>query len=236
MKNKVNQQLLHMFNQLPGYWGCKDKNGVFVYVNEDLKKLIGFEHDLDCICRTDFDIEGPLAVCAESFQEQDNFVMMTGNRLRVLDIHPYAKGKWRAILFTKVPWKNEQNEIIGTILYGVELKDTAALEVGHLICHAAKIDNQKQASFNIAPPCQSIKLNTRESEVLFLFLYGKKPQYIAKMLGLSVKTIENHVLRLREKFNANTKNELLDIAINLGFGSHIPESMLKHQLSVILKE
>ncbi|GAL04474.1 transcriptional regulator LuxR family [Photobacterium aphoticum] len=59
---------------------------------------------------------------------------------------------------------------------------------------------------------------------------------MAKVLGLSVKTVENYVLRLREKFNANSKSELIDLALEQGFGSHIPESMLKRQLSVILKE
>ncbi len=119
---------------------------------------------------------------------------------------------------------------------GIELKDTALLEAGHWICRAAGLNPKEQASFNIDLHNSPIKLNTRESEVLFLLLYGKKPQYIAKVLNLSVKTIENYVLRLREKFNANTKGELLDLALDHGYGSHIPPSMLKQQLSVILKE
>ena len=135
-----------------------------------------------------------------------------------------------------MPWKNEQNEIIGTIFSGVELKDTAILEVGHWICRAAGLKIKEQASFNLDTNTLPVKLNTRESEVLFLLLYGKKPQYIAKVLAISVKTVENYVLHLRAKFNANSKSELLDRALDLGFGSHIPESMLKRQVSVILKE
>lgn len=225
-----------MFNQLPGCWGCKDKDSVFVYANAEYGKIIGVDHHLDCIGRTDFDMPSPTVECAESFQQQDNLVISTGNRMRVLDIHPYSDGSWRAHLFTKTPWINEQNETIGTIFSGLELKDTAILEVGHWICRAAGLNKNEQASFNLDINNQPIKLNTRESEVLFLLLYGKKPQYIAKVLGVSVKTVENYVLRLREKFNANSKSELLDLALDLGFGSHIPESMLKRQLSVILKE
>lgn len=225
-----------MFNQLPGCWGCKDKDSVFVYANAEYGKIIGVNHHLDCIGRTDFDMPSPTVECAESFQQQDNLVISTGNRMRVLDIHPYSDGSWRAHLFTKTPWINEQNETIGTIFSGLELKDTAILEVGHWICRAAGLNKNEQASFNLDINNQPIKLNTRESEVLFLLLYGKKPQYIAKVLGVSVKTVENYVLRLREKFNANSKSELLDLALDLGFGSHIPESMLKRQLSVILKE
>ncbi|BDR35872.1 hypothetical protein PDY_29200 [Photobacterium damselae subsp. damselae] len=178
----------------------------------------------------------PTIECAEHFQEQDQQVIVSGQRLRILDIHPYSDGTWRAHLFTKMPWRNDDNKIIGTIFSGIELKDTALLEAGHWICRAAGLNPKEQASFNIDLHNSPIKLNTRESEVLFLLLYGKKPQYIAKVLNLSVKTIENYVLRLREKFNANTKGELLDLALDHGYGSHIPPSMLKQQLSVILKE
>lgn len=236
MKDKVDPQLLHMFNQLPGCWGCKDNDSIYVHANTEFSRIIGVDHHLDCVGITDFDIPSPPVEYAESFQEQDNFVMTTGNRIRVLDIHPYADGNWRAHLFTKTPWKNEKNEIVGTIFSGVELQDTAILEVGHWICRAAGLNGKKQTSFNLDSHNHPINLNTRESEVLFLLLYGKKPQYIVRVLGISVKTIENYVLRLREKFNANSKSELLDHALELGFGSHIPESMLKHQLSVILKE
>lgn len=236
MKEKVDQSLLQIFNQLPGCWGCKDINSVFVYANAEYGQIIGVDHHQDCIGRTDFDMPSPTVECAESFREQDQQVILSGKRLRILDIHPYSDGSWRAHLFTKTPWKNTEDEIVGTIFSGVELKDTAILEVGHWICRAAGISPKQQLSFDLEPNNTPVNLNTRESEVLFLLLYGKKPQYIGKVLGVSVKTVESYVARLREKFNANSKNELIDLALDLGFGSHIPESMLKHQLSIILKE
>jgi DNA-binding CsgD family transcriptional regulator len=236
MKNDVTPQLLHIFNQLPGCWGCKDKDSVYVHANTEFSKIIGVDHHLNCVGLTDFDIPSPPVEYAESFQEQDNLVITTGNRIRVIDIHPYSDGNWRAHLFTKTPWKNQQGEIVGTIFSGIELKDTAILEVGHWICRATGLNKKEQASFNLNIHNQPISLNTRESEVLFLLLYGKKPQYIARVLEISVKTVENYELHLREKFNANSKNELQDLALDLGFGSHIPESMLKRQLSAILKE
>ncbi len=205
MKDKVDPTLLHIFNQLPGCWGCKDKDSVFIYANAEYGKIIGVDHHLDCIGRTDFDMPSPTVECADSFREQDTLVLSTGNRMRVLDIHPYSDGSWRAHLFTKTPWKNEQDETVGTIFSGVELKDTAILEVGHWICRAAGLSNKEQASFSLDLHSQAVSLNTRESEVLFLLLYGKKPQYIAKVLNVSVKTVENYVVRLREKNSTQTR-------------------------------
>lgn len=238
MQNKKNTPLalLSMFDQLPGCWGCKDLDSVFVYANQEYGQLIGLKNKEDCFGRTDFDMPSPTIECADLFQTQDKLVIESGKRLRVLDIHPYSNGRWHAHLFTKTPWLDENGEICGTIFCGQEISDTAILEVGHWICRAAGHSPGKQQSFSVDLHRQKIHLTARESEVLFLHLYGKKPQYIAKVLELSVKTIENHFAHLRDKFGANSKSELIERALDLGFGSHIPERLLTKQLSVILKE
>ncbi|GAL04473.1 transcriptional regulator LuxR family [Photobacterium aphoticum] len=183
MKNSVDPSLLHIFNQLPGCWGCKDKNSIFVYANEEYGEMIGVDHHLDCIGRSDFDMPSPTIECATEFQAQDQLVITTGQRIRVLDIHPYADGRWRAHLFTKTPWKNEHDSIVGTIFSGLELKDTAILEVGHWICRAAGMDPKEQASFNVVQPQGRILLNTRESEVLFCCCMAKNLSTWPKCLG-----------------------------------------------------
>ncbi|PLC56239.1 helix-turn-helix transcriptional regulator [Photobacterium carnosum] len=227
---------LDILNQLPGCWGCKDINSVFVYVYEEYSKIIGFNNPLDCIGFTDFDIPHLSDKYAYIFQQQDLQVMTTEKRLRILDIHPYADGSWRVHLFTKTAWRDNNSKIIGTIFSGIELKDTSLLEIGHWLCRSSEIKYQQEKSNHFNNQQLNIFLNTRESEVLFLLLYGKKPQYISKTLQLAVKTVENYVVRLRDKFNANSKGELIELALDAGFGSHIPESMLKTQQSIILRE
>lgn len=238
MNNKNASFSPHVFDQLPGCWGCKDINSTFVYVNPEYGRMVGFDNHLDCIGKTDYQVPITTKDYADKYVEQDQIVIETERTIRVLDIHPYHDGKWRAHLFTKTPWRDQNNQIIGTIFSGIELTDTAVLEVGHWLCRAIGITQQQKNSsmLRINIKKEDIGLNTRESEVLFLLLHGKKPQYIANTLGVSVKTIENYVLRLREKFNANSKGELLDLALELGYGSNIPESMLKTQLSIVLKD
>ncbi|MCD9490964.1 PAS domain-containing protein [Photobacterium phosphoreum] len=233
MNNNGNYPSFEILNQLPGCWGCKDINSVFVYVNEEYSRIIGFNNPLDCIGLTDFDIPHLNPKYAHLFQQQDLQVIQSEKQLRILDIHPYADGYWRAHLFTKTAWRDNNNNVIGVIFSGVELKHTSLLEIGHWICRSNTTQYHEKNTFNQQV---NIFLNTRESEVLFLLLYGKKPQYISKTLQLAVKTVENYVVRLREKFNANSKGELIELALDAGFGSHIPESMLKTQQSIILTE
>ncbi|MGP8306303.1 helix-turn-helix transcriptional regulator [Vibrio sp. YIC-376] len=228
----IEQSLLR---QLPGCWGCKDKDSVFRYVNQEYAELIGYATPEDCVGKTDFEMPSPTIECAQEFQRQDKYVLETGQSLKILDIHPYPDGRWRAHIFTKTPWKDEQGKILGTIFYGRELTDTAVIEVGYWVCRAVDTAPNQQSIFrfsNLNPKPE--KLTIREQETLFLLLYGKKPQYISQVMGISTKTVEGHVARLRNKFRANSKNELIDKAMEAGYGSIVPKTLLKHQLSVVL--
>lgn len=89
MPNHLTLEQISLFKQLPGYWGCKDLNSVFVYANQAYGELIGLKRAEDCIGRTDFEMPSPTAACAAEFQQQDRYVIETGHSVKVLDIHPY---------------------------------------------------------------------------------------------------------------------------------------------------
>ncbi len=228
---------LNLFNQLPGCWGCKDRHSKYVRVNKEYAELFYSDLPEDYIGLTDFDLPGERSHFAEEFQAQDKEVMRTGKQMRVLNIHQDKdKTGWRAHLFTKSAWRDNNNNIIGVIFSGMELKDTAILEVGHWICRAAEVSYDDESTFTTRVPQSNISLNARESEVLFFLLYAKTPKYIASALDLSVKTIDNYVCQLREKFNAGTKSQLIEIALDLGYSSHIPNSLIKRPMSIVLKD
>lgn len=110
--NTIEQSLLR---QLPGCWGCKDKDSVFRYVNQEYAELLGHTSPEECIGKTDFEMSSPTTECAQEFQRQDKHVIETGESLKILDIHPYPDGRWRAHIFTKTPWRDEQGNTLGTI-------------------------------------------------------------------------------------------------------------------------
>ncbi|MEF1174783.1 helix-turn-helix transcriptional regulator [Vibrio sinaloensis] len=230
----MSPHLVSLFNQLPGYWGCKDQNSVFVYANLAYAQLVGLESPDQCIGLSDHEIPSPTSRCAEDFRSQDIYVMEHRTSLKVLDIHPYPDGRWRAHIFIKTPWYNELGEVQGSIFYGQDLSDTAILEVGHWICRATGLSDDSMLSLKNPQTEPPLKLSPRESEALFLLLYGKKPNYIAKVMNISIKTLESHVARLRAKFGAHTKAQLIDLALERGFGSQIPHTLLRKQISVAL--
>ena len=96
----MNEQQASLFNQLPGYWGCKDLNSVFVYANDAYAKLIGFTQSNQCIGLSDSQMPSPTSRCAADFVRQDRYVIENKAQLKILDIHPYPDGSWRAHIFT----------------------------------------------------------------------------------------------------------------------------------------
>jgi DNA-binding NarL/FixJ family response regulator len=56
-------------------------------------------------------------------------------------------------------------------------------------------------------------LSDRELEVLQLSGAGQTPREIANQLGISVKTVETHRMRVREKLNLSSSAELMRFAI-----------------------
>lgn len=223
-----------LVEQLPGYWGCKDLNSVFVYTNQAYAQLIGFSSADQVTGLTDYDMPCKTANCADDFRQQDHHVIQTQCSLKILDIHPYPDGSWHAHIFTKKPWFDGNGQVKGTVFFGQDLTETAILEVGHWICRATGINNAfKQPKLDKLNGVKE-KLTAREEEVLFLLLYGKKPTFIAATMNISIKTFEGYVARLRAKFSAHSKAHLIDLALDRGYGSHIPQTLLRTQLSVVL--
>lgn len=226
--------LISLFEQLPGCWGCKDTQSRFVHVNLAYAKLVGAHSPEALRGRSDEELPQAIAACAALFKQQDRQVIESGRYMRVLNIHPYPNGQWQAHVFTKVPWYGDDGEVLGTIFHGQALNDNPILEVGQWICKAAGIETVEPQPAANTQGCAS--LSARESEVLFFHQFGKKPQFIAQSLGVSVKTIENHFANLRVKLGAASKTELVDKALENGVGCKIPDSLLKQQLTLVLSE
>lgn len=239
---KIDAKLQGLFDQMPGCWGCKDMNSVFMYANKEYAQVIGLERDehLDIIDRTDFDMPCDTVNCAELFRNQDKTVIVTEKRMRILDIHPFAGKEWKAYIFTKTPLYDENKKISGTIFHGVNITNSTILELGSQLSKmTSEIQNGllgSQNSYLLTHKFNEIKLSSREAECLFFMLRGKTVKLIAKYLGISPRTVEEFVAKLKNKFNAENKYELIDNAIQAGFLNTIPESLFQTQLSVALKE
>lgn len=235
----ISDLMKSFFDQIPGASGCKDLNSVFMYANQDYTNIVGLNHGQDIIGRTDFDMPCDTVNAASMFREQDKRVIHSLQKMRILDIHPFAGGIWRAYIFTKTPLM-DGNQCIGTIFHGADITNATTLEIGSLLARTKieKVHNDLigQDSYMLSQSFNNIKLTERQSEVLFYLLRGKTAKQIGRYLSLSDRTIHEHMDYLRCKFNAQNKHELIDLAISYGFLNMVPESLFRTQLSIELKD
>ncbi len=112
-----------LFEQLPGCWGCKDTESVFVYANLAYNQLIGLmPGKLYWLNR--FRYAEPNAECAQDFRAQDKHVMDT--RCTLKDPR-YSSLSRRALARTYLyqdPWLDDNDNVRHYLLWS-KLTDTA---------------------------------------------------------------------------------------------------------------
>jgi DNA-binding NarL/FixJ family response regulator len=236
----VDSKLKMLFDQMPGAWGCKDENSVFMYANDEYCQAIGLKHKEEAIGLTDFDMPCETVNCAHLFRQQDEAVIRTAQKMRILDIHPFSGYEWRAYIFTKTPLRDGNQEVIGTIFHGADITNSSSIELGSLLSQISvegvKNDLLGQNSYMLGTKFRNLKLSDRQSEVLFYLLRGKTVKKIAYLLRISPRTVDEYLEQLKHKFNAQNRHELIDKTMSLGYLNIIPERLFNQQLSIALRD
>lgn len=239
----IHPQLKKIIDNTAMPMGVKDLNSRHLYGNSAFARLVGLTYGEELEGRTDFDMPCKTSELAAEFKKQDEEVIKTRTGSRCLDIHPFSSG-WAAFIFEKFPLVGDNNDVIGTVYTGFDFANQKAImQASKILARTQRSDKKGlhgQISYDIAGPSSSsyrapVSLTARQSEVLFLMLRGKTSKSISEVLGLSKSTIDSHIEQLKYIFDAKGKEELLDNALALGFGSFIPESLFDNQLSVVLK-
>lgn len=235
----INSGLKMAFDQMPGVWGCKDKDSRFIYANAEYARIVGIENKLEIIGMTDFDMPCGTVQCADLFRSQDQIVMQQDQHMKVLDIHPFAGKEWKIYIFTKSPLRDEDDNIIGTMFHGQDITCISNIDFGSLVSKISQLahdsSDEDRINFKIDKDRRDIELTPRQSQVLFFLLRGKTGVQVANILGISVRTFQEHLDLLKQKFRAQNKFELIDKAISNGYLNNIPDSLFSRQLSVALQ-
>ena len=210
----------NVLNKLPGAIGYKDINSVYIGGNVLLAKHMGYQCVEDIIGCTDFDIKTELASLANTFRENDKFVLNMGKQ-QTIDTGIYPDGKFKIHLSTKQILVNEADVVEGLVFYRVELDTIFTKKIYQ------KVNlSQKPNSYSLGGKFESEKLTTRESETLFYLIRGYTAKEIALVLNISAKTIDYYIEQLKVKFEVRKRSELIEKTIEQGFLFNIPRSIL----------
>jgi DNA-binding CsgD family transcriptional regulator len=240
MAIQIPEAIKQRLEKNPNACGIKDATSVFRYANDHYARIMGFKHSKDIFGRTDFDMPCGTTHCAPLFRAQDQEVLKSQKKMRILDIHPFSGGEWKAYIFTKTPYFTPEGDLGGTFFHGEECTHSSILELGSLLAKTS-IDSGTnpllgQNSYLLGSIPTSIMLSPRQKEILFFLIRGHSLKHIAATLNVTISTVSEHVEKLKGKFNALTKNNLIEKAVTQGFLSLIPDGLSIKQMSLALRE
>lgn len=240
MQIKITKDQKNIFDSLRGSVGCKDLNSVFLYGNKVTTENVGLNNPEDILGRTTLDV--PCETCIKFhniWTEQDNIVIKEKTSLEILDVQNYING-FKAYITKRSPlWNEDRTNVIGTIYQGIDITRESVLKIFHSLSkRIGKTDSiflDGQDSRILTKNIHRPNLTIKETETLFLIIFGKTAKDIAKILCISQRTVVEYTEDLKIKFDAKNKSELIDKSYSLGIEKFIPKSLFNKNLSVILE-
>lgn len=213
----------------------KNTGGNFTWVNEKFSRIFGGGKDpQDLIGRNDsylFEDHSSLR-----YQEQDSDTIFLNKPIKILEtIQSKKMDKKILCVTTKVPKYNNQNLPVGTIGCAIDITYPLSIFAQFLLAEKRGSKYIGSTLQNSEKKFENIKLTSRESECLALYLRARSSKEISRILKLSPKTVDYYIAKAKAKLNACSKSDIFDKAIEYGFINLMPDIIFKKEISIILK-
>ena len=209
--------------QIPGFFNIMTLHSTYITMNQKTMQLVGYRSTEQLAFTRYEDLPCKAAESADIFKEEDQKVITSKLPLRILSYQCVADNNWMILLGEKAPIFNIHNEVIGTTSQFLDITHLNLIDLGRFIPKLI----QKQFSYILLPSTNLLSLSQRQTECLFFIIRGYSSQSIAKILGLSFRTVHDHIDELKLKFQCSNKMMLIEKAINEGFINILPETLLK---------
>lgn len=221
---------------LPGLVIAKDDRSIYLSISQDFAKLLGWQSALNCPGKSDYDIPCKAAEFADEFIKMDKKAILSGEKMLALDIQQYTDG-WKLVLVERNPIKNECGLSIGLFNQCIDISNTSFFRA-YLLLH--QLDNKllgkntKPVSYTLSDSHCPLPLTEKQENCIFLLIRGKTVKEIAKILGISPRTVESHLEAVKNKLNCQNKSEIIEKAIDSGFLYYVPKSLQEKSFEKIV--
>ena len=209
----------------PGFLCIKDNQNKVIAISALCAQLCGYEKPELAIGYTDHDMPCKAAESAEDFIKLDQVSITSGKKLQTLQIIYYDS--WKVILTERVPTFNKDKEFIKLTISAMDMTNA---NFNRKVLLLNDLDNKaikmKNANYIIDPNHQPLPLTNKQEICLFLLIRGKTMKEIASLMGISIKTVEDHLDSVKAKLNCFSKPQLIERAIDSGFFYYIPKVLI----------
>lgn len=229
----LNNQLIPFLSNIEIPAGIKDLNSKHIFCNKAFLHLGGIPDKYSYLGKSDGELPTLFSSFESEFIIQDKRVIETGQHIKVLDIHPYGKGKeLKPMIFHKIPCFNEYQKCIGTIYF--------AENVSYYMGMSQQIRNlllnykNSASSFFIGKPTDIIR--DYEWEVVFMIANNMQLKEVALFLNKAYSTVNGYKNDSISKLNhlgVFNHKQLIQFVYDNGWQQHVPPRFLMPK-SIIL--
>ena len=210
----IHSELDNFRCQLTCIHAHKDKNSQVLWCNDDFATATGMKHCNDLLGATDHDLIWQEFADDYRHHEQE---ALEGHIYSSIIPSKTCYSEVNLYIHEKIPQYDED----GNFKY----LDCIAYEIYNPV-----LLNKKNPLLNFdyhtSPNYEnSAKLNKREQECLYHFIYGKSVNRIATKMNVEKSTVESFLDNIKMKLNCGTRSNIIDTAIDLGYMQRVPTNM-----------
>jgi DNA-binding CsgD family transcriptional regulator len=190
IENKLSLSFEQLLN-LPGNVFWKNFEGIYLGYNDFGARMLGLNEGKELVGKNDFEIFNKQMACI--YSKNDKIAMLQNNQICFSEKGYIQKHIPVIFLSYKIPIFSKENVPLG--IFGISYTQL-----------------QKEIKFEI--PKQSdlpnnLHLSEREQICASLLCQGLTVKLIAKKLGISFRTVETYLERVKEKLDCHNKAELI---------------------------
>ncbi|MBN2348590.1 MAG: PAS domain S-box protein [Bacteroidales bacterium] len=122
-KNKKDKELLnYLINSIPENIYVKDINSQFIYVNKSMAQQLGHLYPEELISKSDFDYF-PQKTAKKLYDDEQEIIRTGHPKINMEEKLISKKGRIRWYSTSKMPWFDENGNVIGIIGIGLDITD-----------------------------------------------------------------------------------------------------------------
>lgn len=199
----------------------KDKALRYIACNEYYASLVGIDNidDINSKLNKHLPITRLMSDRENKAFIREDMTVLSGKRMSILDVHNYF-GEIKIFITQKTPYYNNKGNVAGIMCQGTQLLNPSLGEVNYFINNynlkitQATVNNINDYFTNTNK--RLVRLSTREAQSLYYLARGKSAVQIGEILGLSGRTVQFYLDRIKNKLNCSTKSDLIEISLDSG--------------------
>jgi DNA-binding CsgD family transcriptional regulator len=234
----LDYDLKKTLNTLPGIWCVVDNKSRYVFYNKAFRiffEVDQLEEDF-LIGKTRDKLPDNINKPIERFLYTDKMALKSKKDVRAIHTYIGKNREWVVVEVIKRPILNCNGEVEAIVIRYIDQTSNHHLDLAMAI--AKKVHQQNNESLGvkilILNNKKCMKLKPKESECLFYIMRGVSYRQISEVQKVSYRTVVEQVQRLKLKFNASTRGDLLIKALSSACFINAPASMFNKSKQLIL--